>query len=138
VLYQPNGRIDHTTTTAQQLLTSWFGTKNGHLPRALDEWRAQASPGDRYTERRNGSVLTVETTGDHTLILGESTGEVAALTQREREVLALVAEGCTNAEIARRLWVAKSTVAKHLEQAYAKLGVHSRTAAVARLSKPSD
>jgi DNA-binding CsgD family transcriptional regulator len=59
------------------------------------------------------------------------------LTQREREVLGLVAEGLTNAQIARTLWVAESTVAKHLEQAYAKLGVHSRTAAVARLRKLS-
>jgi DNA-binding NarL/FixJ family response regulator len=55
------------------------------------------------------------------------------LTPREREVLALVAEGLTNAQIARTLWVAESTVANHLEQAYAKLGVHSRTAAVAKL-----
>jgi DNA-binding NarL/FixJ family response regulator len=56
------------------------------------------------------------------------------LSEREREVLGLVAEGLTNAEIARRLWVAHSTVTKHLEQAYAKLGVHTRTAAVARLA----
>jgi hypothetical protein len=34
--------------------------------------------------------------------------------------------------------VAQSTVAKHLEQAYSKLGVHSRTAAVARLAKLSE
>jgi DNA-binding CsgD family transcriptional regulator len=59
-----------------------------------------------------------------------------ALTPREREVLAVVSEGLTNAQIARRLWVAESTVAKHLEQAYAKLGVHSRTAAIARLRAP--
>lgn len=52
-------------------------------------------------------------------------------------MLSLVAEGLTNAEIARRLWVAPSTVAKHLEQAYPKLGVHSRTAAVAQLRKLS-
>ena len=55
------------------------------------------------------------------------------MTPREVEILGLVAEGLTNAEIARRLWVAQSTVAKHLEQAYRKLGVPNRTAAVARL-----
>ena len=42
--------------------------------------------------------------------------------------------GPHNAEIARTLWVAQSTVAKHLEHAYSKLGVHSRTAAVAQLA----
>ena len=60
---------------------------------------------------------------------------ILELTQREREVLGLVAEGLTNMQIARTLWVAESTVAKHLEQAYGKLGVHSRTAAVAKLRK---
>jgi DNA-binding CsgD family transcriptional regulator len=61
----------------------------------------------------------------------------ANLTRREREVLSLVADGLTNSEIADRLWIAPSTVAKHLEQAYPKLGVHSRTAAIARLAKLS-
>ena len=73
----------------------------------------------------------METTGDYTLMLGEHVSE-EALTGREREVLALVAEGLTNATIARRLWVAESTVAKHLQQAYAKLGVHSRLAAISQ------
>jgi DNA-binding CsgD family transcriptional regulator len=54
------------------------------------------------------------------------------LTAREREVLAWVARGKTNAEIARLLWLAPSTVRKHLENVYAKLGVSTRTAAVAR------
>jgi DNA-binding CsgD family transcriptional regulator len=62
----------------------------------------------------------------------------AGLTPREREVLALVAEGLSNTEIAGRLWLAPSTVAKHLEQAYRKLGVRSRTAAVARLARLPD
>jgi DNA-binding CsgD family transcriptional regulator len=57
------------------------------------------------------------------------------LTAREREVLALVDEGRTNAEIARLLWISRETVRKHLENVYDKLGVHSRTAAVAALRR---
>jgi DNA-binding CsgD family transcriptional regulator len=52
------------------------------------------------------------------------------LTPREGEVLALVAEGRTNAEVARVLWISPGTVRKHLENAYEKLGVHTRTGAV--------
>jgi DNA-binding CsgD family transcriptional regulator len=52
------------------------------------------------------------------------------LTPREREILALVAEGHTNAQIAAALWISPATVAKHLENAYAKLGAATRTAAV--------
>ena len=55
------------------------------------------------------------------------------LTRREHEVVTLVAEGLTNAEIARRLWIAPGTVRRHLENVFAKLEVHTRTAAVARL-----
>lgn len=55
------------------------------------------------------------------------------LTPREHEVVMLVAEGLTNAQIAERLWIAPGTVRRHLQNAFAKLGVHTRTAAVARL-----
>jgi DNA-binding CsgD family transcriptional regulator len=55
------------------------------------------------------------------------------LTKREKEVLSCVALGKTNAEVAQILWLAPSTVRKHLENIYAKLGVGTRTAAVARL-----
>jgi DNA-binding CsgD family transcriptional regulator len=50
---------------------------------------------------------------------------------REREILELIAEGRTNAQIAERLWVSPGTVRKHLDNVYAKLGVHTRTAAAA-------
>jgi DNA-binding NarL/FixJ family response regulator len=46
------------------------------------------------------------------------------------EVLSLVREGLTNAEIAQRLFVSTTTVRKHLENIFGKLGVHTRTAAV--------
>jgi DNA-binding CsgD family transcriptional regulator len=54
----------------------------------------------------------------------------AGLTPREREVIALVADGRTNGEVAHALGVSPETVRKHLENAYEKLGVHTRTAAV--------
>jgi DNA-binding CsgD family transcriptional regulator len=57
----------------------------------------------------------------------------ARLTSRERDIMGLVASGCSNKEIAARLWVSPATVGKHLEHVYEKLGVTNRTAAVAAL-----
>ena len=54
------------------------------------------------------------------------------LTAREREVLSWVAKGKTNPQIAELLWLSPATVRKHLENVYGKLGVSTRTAAVAR------
>jgi DNA-binding CsgD family transcriptional regulator len=62
---------------------------------------------------------------------GESPAAIP-LTEREREVLRSVSAGATNKEIARQLSVSEHTVRKHLENLYGKLGVHTRTAAVAR------
>jgi DNA-binding CsgD family transcriptional regulator len=56
----------------------------------------------------------------------------AERTPREREIMAWVARGKRNAEIAQILWVAPGTVRKHLDNVYAKLGVSNRTEAVAR------
>jgi DNA-binding NarL/FixJ family response regulator len=58
---------------------------------------------------------------------------VLHLTRRERAVLELVAAGASNLTIARQLQMRPRTVEKHLEHAYGKLGVSSRTAAVAAL-----
>jgi DNA-binding CsgD family transcriptional regulator len=55
------------------------------------------------------------------------------ITAREREILALVAQGRTNAQIAAQLWVTPGTVKKHLENIYVKLGVGSRAAAASRV-----
>ena len=59
------------------------------------------------------------------------------LTAREHEILELVADGMTNAEVAQALWLSPGTVRRHLENAYRKLGVHTRTAAVAQLRQLS-
>jgi DNA-binding NarL/FixJ family response regulator len=53
----------------------------------------------------------------------------AGLTSREIEVLKLVAEGLTNAQVAERLFLSPRTVQRHLNSVYHKLGVGSRTAA---------
>ena len=57
---------------------------------------------------------------------------------REREILALVAEGATNREIADRLYLAESTVKSHLSTAFAKLGVRSRAEAAALVLDPDE
>jgi DNA-binding NarL/FixJ family response regulator len=54
------------------------------------------------------------------------------LTKREREILALVAEGRTNSEVARTLWVTEQTVKFHLSNIYRKLDVQNRTQAAAK------
>ena len=49
---------------------------------------------------------------------------LAALSAREREVLALMAEGRSNAGIGRRLWVTEGTVEKHISSTLIKLNLH--------------
>jgi DNA-binding CsgD family transcriptional regulator len=55
---------------------------------------------------------------------------VPSLTERELDVLALVAQGLTNRQISRRLFISPATVRTHLEHIYDKLGVRSRAGAV--------
>jgi DNA-binding NarL/FixJ family response regulator len=54
---------------------------------------------------------------------------VRQLTKRELEILRLVAEGESNVQLARRLWVTEQTVKFHLSNIYRKLGVSNRTEA---------
>ncbi|GAB2864152.1 response regulator transcription factor [Actinoallomurus bryophytorum] len=57
------------------------------------------------------------------------------LSKREREVLALVADGTTNREAAKRLFVSEATIKTHLLHIYDKLGVRDRAAAVGEAYK---
>lgn len=59
-----------------------------------------------------------------------------ALSHREKQVLQLVSRGCTNGEIAARLFLAESTVKSHLSSSFRKLGVSSRTEAAAVVLDP--
>jgi DNA-binding NarL/FixJ family response regulator len=71
---------------------------------------------------------------------GEEAAPAAALlpnplTQREMDVLAWVARGKTNRDVAEILGMSPRTVNKHLEHIYEKLGVETRTAAVAQFAR---
>ena len=106
------------------------------LPATKDTFRGfffVRGPGRRDFDERDRAVLTL--LRPHLARLRarwESRHRPSILTRREAEVVDLVAQGLTNGEIAVRLFIAPTTVRKHLENVFEKLGVHTRTAAVAR------
>jgi two-component system response regulator DesR len=83
------------------------------------------------------AVVAVVCAGQVSVPRGQR-GEVRAraLTTRERQVLALVIAGLTNAQIAAKLFLAESTVKSHLSSAFAKLGVSSRNEAASLILDP--
>jgi DNA-binding NarL/FixJ family response regulator len=60
----------------------------------------------------------------------DQAGDIGDLSRREQEILLLLAEGKTEAEIAAALVLSPKTVATHIQNTLRKLGVHSRTQAV--------
>jgi DNA-binding CsgD family transcriptional regulator len=130
IVLTSDGRIDFASSSARRLIREHFGLRaKGELPPALAQWLESDSP--TLTRRVAGRRLTVDRSGD--VLLLEERRDQLGLTPRERQVLAWVARGKTNSEIAQTLWIAPTTVRKHLESIYAKLGVHTRTAAATRL-----
>ncbi|MGW2325173.1 response regulator [Streptomyces sp. NPDC001700] len=79
------------------------------------------------TAARGETVLTPSLAGK---LFRSRTAEPSPLSGREREVLRLVGQGLTNAEIGAKLFVAEATVKTHLLRSFKKLGVSDRTAAV--------
>lgn len=60
--------------------------------------------------------------------------DLSSLTEREREVLLLLAQGLTNREIAETLVISNNTVKRHLKSIFSKLNIHTRSAAVAKIA----
>lgn len=58
-----------------------------------------------------------------------------SLTQRERQVIGLVAQGLTNRQIAEQLFLSIASIKKHLESIYSKLGVNNKVSAIQRAYK---
>ncbi len=130
------GRIEHATPEALRLLSAYFRDYRS-WPAGWRSWHGSSSSGRPRARRRSGSRArssryVVNLVGGALLL--EEERVTPPLTDREREILELVAAGKTNAEIAEAIWIAPGTVRKHLENVYEKLGVHSRTAAVATLN----
>jgi DNA-binding NarL/FixJ family response regulator len=65
------------------------------------------------------------------LDLGTGTPSASVLTPREQEVMRLVAQGLTNRQIGRRLFISEKTASVHVSNVLAKLGAGGRTEAVA-------
>jgi len=65
-------------------------------------------------------------------VMAKEVNGVVRLTEREAEVLRLIARGCTYVQVADRLGMSAHTVGSHIKNAYRKLEVHSAAAAVMR------
>jgi len=78
----------------------------------------------RSVAKRVAGELTRRTTA------APSPENMASLTERERDVLRLMADGCSNAEIAGRLYIGEGTVKTHVARILMKLGVRDRLQAV--------
>jgi DNA-binding NarL/FixJ family response regulator len=68
------------------------------------------------------------------LLTHEDPADLHALSARQREILGLVVEGLSNAQIANRLYLSESTIKQHLRAAYKLLGVRNRTEAARLIS----
>jgi predicted ATPase/DNA-binding CsgD family transcriptional regulator len=101
----------------------------------LDEKNLAAAWAEGRAMTPERTIARLERTPEHTGAESEPTGVwsslpyPAGLTVREVEVLRLVAEGLTDAQVAEKLYISLRTVNAHLRSIYAKLGVSSRSAA---------
>ena len=129
LLLAADGSIEFASPPAHRLMRKYFGAPHKtELPVALTEWLGSDTPTFRL--QLDDRCITVSRSGDALLL--EEAHDQHGITPRERDILGLLTQGKTNSEIAEVLWIAPTTVGKHLENIYAKLGVNTRTAAVAR------
>ncbi|HEY2814426.1 MAG TPA: LuxR C-terminal-related transcriptional regulator [Acidimicrobiales bacterium] len=92
----------------------------------LDEARVQAEKAADLLARWRGWRVDDLHAVQRRLGIGSDVAGPAALTPREREVVALLAEGLSNAELASRLFISPKTAAVHVSNILAKLGMTSR------------
>jgi DNA-binding NarL/FixJ family response regulator len=131
------------STTTRQLpehLWSWVKHQIACLNKITDPAQACVPLRIQQAGRELTIRLVIEQPGArYLLLLSEQTRsslnslELLGLSQRETEVLGLVMQGKDNKSIATHLSIHNSTVCKHLENIYSKLGARSRTEAIAQV-----
>ncbi|MCH8911722.1 MAG: helix-turn-helix transcriptional regulator [Chloroflexi bacterium] len=131
------GRFNRTFTAESPVVTGLIEALADAVGRGRGPAEAGSSSYLAYLLKEEGVEPETESTpaGDSQ----EDAARAAALaslpellSDRELEVLALIASGASNQQIAEHLVVSMSTVKSHINRTYRKLGVHSRTQAVAR------
>ncbi|MGH8993465.1 MAG: response regulator [Acidimicrobiia bacterium] len=100
-------------------------------PGELQEKVRSAARGEPVFDARTFSAMIGQVRRQRGPV-GTASGPGAPLSPREVEVLILVSEGLSNAEVGQRLYISGQTVKTHLERIFTKLGVSGRTAAVKR------
>jgi DNA-binding CsgD family transcriptional regulator len=135
ILCSADGVIEFASPESRRLLACYLECCDGRIPAGvLSAIRCRQQP---VVVERDGQRLTLraaESAGLLVLLLGEEDMRLDRLTPRQRTVLEHVARGDTDAQIAFSIGIAPSTVNKHLENIYERLGVHTRTAAAALVS----
>ena len=126
------GRVEYASGRAQRILNDHLEMPPRALPDDIADRRGDVD--ERLLLAGDDPTIVVEASEDGSaLLLSERPAGVAALTSRERDVMRCVEDGLSNTEIARTLWIQPTTVRKHLEHVFDKLGVRSRTAALSKL-----
>lgn len=82
--------------------------------------------GEAWLDRVTLGNLLRQISSQNKDLLDPHAQKISSLTHREREVIALIAEGLKNRQIAERLFISPTTVTHHLSSIYSKLGVSDR------------